>query len=333
MSEPSGLETGSFRLGVFGTLVWDRIIPASTSAPTVEEWGGISYALETLSAVMPEGWVIVPILKVGDDLADKARSYLSRIPRVALTLRTFAVPEENYRVELVYLDDHNRRETLTGTVSPWTWAELEPCLDRIDALYLNFITGLEMESDTAQALARGFSGPRYADLHSLFLGISPEGKRFQRELRDWRVWLTAFDAVQVNEDEFRLLGQSAGGARDLVAGAMADGLRLLTVTEGSRGASYIASQEFSPRPFDWRPAKAVQTVIDPGPGERVRIPSEVKSGDPTGCGDVWGATFFAGLLGGRPLEEAMADANRLAAVNLGHKGARGLRHHLLAARA
>ena len=51
-------------------------------------------------------------------------------------------------------------------------------------------------------------------------------------------------------------------------------------------------------------------------------------GDPTGCGDVWGATFFARLLAGDALEAAMWEANRLAARNVSHRGARGLVRHL-----
>ena len=52
------------------------------------------------------------------------------------------------------------------------------------------------------------------------------------------------------------------------------------------------------------------------------------AGDPTGCGDVWGATFFGRLLAGDGLEVAMREANRLAARNVDHRGARGLFRHL-----
>ena len=50
--------------------------------------------------------------------------------------------------------------------------------------------------------------------------------------------------------------------------------------------------------------------------------------DPTGCGDVWGATLFGGLLGGDDLESAMREANRLASRNVEHLGATGLHLHL-----
>ena len=53
-----------------------------------------------------------------------------------------------------------------------------------------------------------------------------------------------------------------------------------------------------------------------------------ESGDPTGCGDVWGATYFSRLLAGDKLADAMRVAVNAAARNVGHRGATGLAHHL-----
>ena len=52
-------------------------------------------------------------------------------------------------------------------------------------------------------------------------------------------------------------------------------------------------------------------------------------GDPTGCGDVLGATVVASLVGGAPLEEALRLGTRMGARNVAHRGATGLRDHLL----
>ncbi len=59
------------------------------------------------------------------------------------------------------------------------------------------------------------------------------------------------------------------------------------------------------------------------------VPVPLDGGDPTGCGDVLGAALVAGLLRGEPLETALARATRLAARNVSHRGASGLRDHLL----
>ena len=71
-------------LGILGTLIWDRIWDRDVRRDPVEEWGGISYGLEALGVALPPGWVGRPLLKVGKDLEEAARSYLGSIPRMEL---------------------------------------------------------------------------------------------------------------------------------------------------------------------------------------------------------------------------------------------------------
>jgi sugar/nucleoside kinase (ribokinase family) len=54
----------------------------------------------------------------------------------------------------------------------------------------------------------------------------------------------------------------------------------------------------------------------------------VLDGDPTGCGDVWGATYFSRLLAGDDIVEAMRLASLAAAKNVDHRGASGLARYL-----
>jgi sugar/nucleoside kinase (ribokinase family) len=74
--------------------------------------------------------------------------------------------------------------------------------------------------------------------------------------------------------------------------------------------------------------------VRPGPVRTALIPAAPagvgldQSGDPTGCGDVWGATYFSRLLAGDKLADAMRVAVIAAARNVGHRGATGLAHHL-----
>src|SRR5690606_36588495 len=76
---------------------------------------------------------------------------------------------------------------------------------RIDALYINFLSGNEMGVDIAEKIS-GLDIPVFADLHSLFLGPPGDGPRARRRLPDWERWLGCFDAVQLNENELGLLG-------------------------------------------------------------------------------------------------------------------------------
>lgn len=314
-------------LGVVGTLVWDRILDRDGRTEPVEEWGGIAYALSALRASMPDDWTILPILKVGRDLSEEAFRFLREVPGVDLSA-VVVVPEPNNRVELRYTSSDRRTERLRGGVPPWTWPELAPVADLCDALYVNFISGFEMELTTARALKAGYGGPTYADLHSLFLGISPGGLRVPQVLQGWTDWLRCFDGVQMNEDEFELLGLVGGDPWRIAADALGPDLKLLTVTLGSRGAAYVVSAALDPDPWAWRARRPVAVAGGARSG-RVPLESLPLEGDPTGCGDVWGASFFARLLAGDDLEFAMRHANRLAARNVAHRGARGLFRHLV----
>jgi hypothetical protein len=295
------------RLGVVGTMVWDTIHGRDPAQPAVEEWGGIAYALAGLDAALPDDWQIVPLIKVGRDLAPRAASFLRDVRHAIPGARFVEVPQPNNRVTLRYLSAERRCEQLTGGVPPWVWPELGPLVRDLDAVYVNFISGWEMNLETAQLLRRGFSGPMYADLHSLFLGKTEDGTRVLQPLPGADSWFACFDTIQLNEDEF-----SQVGSDPLIsaAGALAAGCHALIVTLGARGAVYFTG---SP----------VRTA-------RVRAPApDTRDGDPTGCGDVFGGVTCAHLLRGTPLETAIGEGTRLATRNVSHRGATGLRDHLL----
>jgi len=313
-------------VGVVGTLVWDRILDRDGRVEPVEEWGGIAYALSALRAALPVRWSILPIVKVGRDLAEDAYRFLREIPGLDVS-GLVVVPEPNNRVELRYSSAERRAERLSGGVPPWRWPELAPLVEMCDALYVNFISGFEMALETAMALRAGYSGPTYADLHSLFLGMNVTGLRVPQALQGWRDWLRCFDSVQMNEDEFALLGVATGDPWHLAAEALGPHLKLLAVTLGPRGAAYVASGDFEADPDTWRRRRPLEAPTSARSG-LVGREGAPAVGDPTGCGDVWGATFFSRLLAGDGLEVAMQEANRLAARNVEHRGARGLFRHL-----
>jgi sugar/nucleoside kinase (ribokinase family) len=319
------------RLGILGTMVWDRIHARDGRAAPIKEWGGISYALAAAAAAAPAGTMLVPIIRLGSDLAEQAFHFLRALPRLELD-GVRVVAEPNNRVELRYTDRQRRCERLTGGVGPWTWDELAPIVADLDALYINFISGFELELQTAIALRAHFPGPIYADLHSLMLGVGPEGVRVPRPLEAWREWLRCFDAVQVNEDELATLAHAWGDPWLFAAEAVGGEPRVLLVTLGDRGAAYFAAPDLDEDPRGWQRA----AVLTPGsaaslaPVRTERIPPELRprEGDPTGCGDVWGATFFCSLIAHAGLDGAMRRANAAAARNVEHRGATGLHHHL-----
>jgi hypothetical protein len=319
-------------VGVIGSFVWDVIHGRDVRDVPVEEWGGITYALGALDAALPDDWEIVPIIKVGYDLIGEANAFLRTMRRLAPDAALVEVPYPNNRVELYYYSDERRSEMLRGGVPGWTWLGLKPLLDGLDALYVNLISGFELDLETAQLLRQHFKGVIYCDLHSLVLAVQPGGLRTPRPLDDVAAWCRCFDILQVNEDELAMM---APDPLALAATALASGVRCLCVTLGKRGAVYFAQPDFE-RLADLTGGPHRAAVEAPGgalgPVRTALVPAMAlrpgESGDPTGCGDVWGATHFSQLLGGAKLPDAIAAAHRAAARNVEHRGATGLAAYL-----
>lgn len=327
------------RVGVIGSFVWDILHGRDGRDVPVEEWGGISYSLAAFDAALPEDWEIVPLVRVGDDLIDRARAYCRTLRRIAPDAELIGVPYRNNRVEIRYIDDERRSEYLSGGVPGWNWLGLKPVLDSaaLDALYINFLSGWELDLETMQLIRAHFSGPIYCDLHMLVMAVQADGLRIPRPLPYLVEWCSCFDILQVNEEEMRIL---APDSMALAATALAAGVSLLSVTLGARGSAYFAAPDFE-RLADLSARKghniALSTSSRGGSGAlgaiRTALTAPVLTddagpGDPTGCGDVWGATHYSRLLAGDKFTVAMEAAARAAARNVKHRGATGLAHHL-----
>jgi hypothetical protein len=309
------------KLGIIGSLVWDVIHGRDPAAPPVEEWGGIAYALSSLDAHLPPGWEIVPLIKVGRDMAPEAARFLATLTRLAPGARCIEVPVANNRVVLRYESAERRCERMSGGVPGWNWGELGPMVQDLDALYLNFISGFEMCLGTAQALRRGFSGPIHADMHSLFLGMQHDGIRTLQALPNIEAWFGCFDVVQMNEEEML---QVAHDPLEVAARAMAQGVKLLVVTVGPRGAIYVEN-----RAGNAARAENSLAAVSALSAISALVPApQVAALDPTGCGDVFGGALTAHLLAGESTEQAIQNANAAAARNATFRGAAGLSRFL-----
>jgi hypothetical protein len=306
------------RVGVIGSFVWDIIYGRDPRRDPVEEWGGITYALSAFDAALPPSWQVVPLAKVGSDLWPHARQFVSGLRRVAPDAMPIEVAQPNNRVRIDYATDEWRSEILQGGVPPWTWVGLRPLLRDLDALYINLISGFELDLETLQLIRGAFAGPIYLDLHSLLLGIQPDGTRFPQPIADPRAWFACADLLQVNEQEMSLM---APDPMALAATAMHAGVQSLLVTLGRRGVVYFLSPGFDRledlrRPEEMRNGTVRTALV---PAAAVDTP-----GDPTGCGDVFGATYFSRLLTGDTFAVALRAAIHAASRNVVFRGAGGL---------
>ena len=158
------------RVGVMGSSC-GRHSRARPARCAVEEWGG-SLRVGALDAALPPDGSRT-ILKVGATLRI-AREFVAALDRAAPDAAPIEVPHQNNRVALHYLSDEQRCERLSGGVPKWSWLGLKPLLTNLDALYINLISGFELDLETAQLIRQHFRGPIYCDLHSLLLAVQPE---------------------------------------------------------------------------------------------------------------------------------------------------------------
>ena len=319
--------------------MWDVLHGRDRRSVPVEEWGGITYALSGLDAALTDEWEIVPLCKIGSDLAERGRAFCRSLRHIAPDASLIEVPYPNNRVELRYLDDERRTEHLSGGVPGWTWVALKPVLDdaRLDALYINFLSGWELDLPTTQMIRAHFTGPIYCDLHMLVMAVQADGLRVAQPLPNVAEWCACFDVLQVNEEEMQMM---APDSMALAATAMAAGVSCLCVTLGKRGAVYVAAPGVE-RLYDIPRLSGHTSTLSTSPrggrsalgalrtGLIAAVPARIDGpGDPTGCGDVWGATHFSRLLAGDKFTDAIRAANHAASRNVEHRGATGLAQHL-----
>lgn len=289
------------RVGLTGTAVEDTI--EGPDGVATEDMGGLYYALGTARALLPGDVRIVPILAVGRDAWERVRGDFAALPGVVLDGLVRA-GEVNNKVRLVYSSRDEREETLTGGVPPLRWDDLEPWVERLDAWLWNFVAGSETDRETFGRVKAAFAGPIHMDVHSLCLEHPHGGPRRPRRPETWEEWVGGVTWLQCNEPEAGLLWQDRyeplpPDEETAFAGRVVElGAEGVLISRGARGAT-------------WYPARG-EPLHAPAYGVREAV-------DPTGCGDVLGAAWFALRVGhgaevGAALEGAVRAAGRAAAL-------------------
>ncbi len=152
------------RLGVIGSFVWDMIYGREPrdSAP-VEEWGGITLRAQRARRRAAR--------RLGDRPAHQGR----RRPRRSRARQFLGTPATASRPtprssrcrtptiasSCATTPTSDAARCMTGGVPGWNWLGLKPVLDaaRLDALYINFLSGWELDLETAQLHPPALSRP------------------------------------------------------------------------------------------------------------------------------------------------------------------------------
>lgn len=281
------------KIAIIGHIPHDRYVLHDGSK--YSGFGGILYGAVALAKNMERDGEIVLISRVGERIASDIKRILQQYGSITPKIDT--VPEYGWVVEATYLDGEHRREQLLGSVPPWSASELIDSVAGCDAAILNMVTGFELTLAEFRRFARA-APPVLLDFHSLALGRDETGLRYQRPHPEPTRWCCPAALVQMNRAELRSVLPGISPMEG-VAAITHWGPQWAAVTDGSHGA-WVAENGHATH------VPAVAPTADPV--------------DPTGCGDVFGATLLVEMLKGSSLVVATQKAQLLARKNADHAG-------------
>lgn len=294
---------------VIGHLCKDRILGPVENAPPVLQYGGIMYSVAALSALAGPHATIHPVFGVGQKDVDEVKELLRTLPQVDIS-GVFPVKGTTNEVTLIYgQPEVPRIECSSHIADPILLTRIKPYLDT-NGVLVNMISGSDIALETLDHIrmnTRDARIPIHFDFHSLTLGIDPQAKRFRRPLTDWRRWCFMLHSVQLSEEEALGLSAEKYDEPTLINQLMPLMVQALLITRGERGATLVTQDVH----------KRLTRHDIPG--------VEVKALDTTGCGDVFGAAYFASVLSGASQLEAVTKANAMAALHASFPAAGKLR--------
>lgn len=250
------------KLLIMGHSVLDHI-----SSPTGMKFqpGGIFYTavgLQNAANDSDEIWLctgiepeVYHVFASAFDACNRTYCYESgRIPRVHLT-----VFNEQERCE--------RFENLNNKlVLP------EGDLNAFDGIFINMISGFEMDADDLAVLRKNYKGVIYFDVHSLTRGVSDNKVRDHRRIQGFEKWAKYLTVIQANENEVLTLSDKTE-EQEIAAEILTTGTLALLVTKGEQGATLYTIEH----------GKLLSTSV---PALKTDVKNKV------GCGDIFGAYFF-----------------------------------------
>ncbi len=270
-------------------------------------YGGIYFALATLSKVLPPGDTVRPVFGVGKEDYQQFLETLAALPNVDPS-GIYKMPAPTNRVSLTYHSGSERIEVSKDISDPVPWKKIQPALDT-DLVLVNMISGYDITLETLDEIrmkTRDRNIPVHFDLHSLTLGVRENFGRFRRSVETWRRWLFMLHTVQMNEAEAAALTPEGYDEQNLVKQGLALNTRALVITRGGAGCTVFVNEK--------------KHIV------RSDIPGIPAGGavDPTGCGDVFGAAYCAHLVHSGNVSAAAAYANTVAAAKAALTGSSDL---------
>ena len=275
-------------LGVIGEPCVDYI--HKPNAETVKRLGGILYSVTTLSVISAkDGHYVYPVMNLGEDEFDNITMFLRGFKNIKLDYinrvkEKVRVVQLYYREQKKFTDDgkdankiYDREESSTEPISPVDFEHIHKALNKLDSIFVNMISGVDITQDTLKILRAKFNGYIHLDTHNIVMKTYSDGQRKQEPISNWYDWCINCDTVQMNETEISTMTPEKLNEYEIADRVLivnGNGPKAMVVTRGTLGISIFR--------------KKINVI------ERIDISAIINPNfkDATGCGDTFGAGFF-----------------------------------------
>ena len=261
-----------------------------------QSYGGIFFSVAALANLLGTNDTINPVFGVGKEEYDALIERVKAYPNIDTSgIYKFNAPTN--QVHLLYKNSTDRVECSRHIAEPIPSKKIRPYL-KTDMVLVNMISGFDITLETLDEIrmeTREQHIPIYMDVHSLTLGINKDFTRYHRPVENWRRWLFMLHAAQMNEEEAAILSSEKLDELNLAKQVLALNTKALIVSRGEHGCTAFIDEHKHIHRLDIPAATASEAV------------------DPTGCGDVFAASYCAHYLKSKDVHEAVQFANKVAA--------------------
>ena len=136
-------------------------------------------------------------------------------------------------VKLTVYDHKERDETYSDITQNLILPMNE--LNKFDGIFINMITGFDINLKQMEDVRKEFNGLIYFDVHTFSRGVSDDMRRNFRRIPAFDKWAKNIDILQVNEEEIQTISDEKNEI-DIVREMFSYGIKILIVTKDERGA-------------------------------------------------------------------------------------------------
>jgi len=272
------------KVSIIGSVNFDIIYPFK--GESFSSFGGVTYTILTIAKLLPD-YEIIPLTNIGKNEKEKFFDILSNFKNIRIEF--IKEIEETTKNILRYYSFEERKEKIEFHVEEIEYERIEKHLDS-EGFLINFISPFDISLNTLKKLRKNFYGVIYLDVHSL-IRKEINGILTPYYLSGWQEYCSLCDIIQMNLEEMKYFtGLEPLKGVDLISLLILNsGPKILNLTLGKNGAIlYLKEND-----------KFLKKEIKP---------EEIYEGDVTGCGDVFGASFFSFYLKNKDPFEAIQKA-------------------------